>query len=88
MQVKLGEHIEIMTRIEDTRYHMRLSQKETSHDSLKDRELDPWTQHRLESIQSRFEKLKHNFHLLLQIVGGTVQDKSVSIDIDDDAENL
>ena len=76
-----------MTQLENARYYMPLSQKGTSHDSLKDRELDPWTQHRVASIETRLEKLKQKFNLLLQLSRGTVHDRSLSISTDADVDN-
>ncbi|CAF3309225.1 unnamed protein product, partial [Rotaria sp. Silwood2] len=60
-----SEHIESITRIEDARHHLKLSQKENFYSLLKDRELDPWTQIRLDSIKNKYDQLKHNLNVLL-----------------------
>ncbi|CAF1589499.1 unnamed protein product [Rotaria sp. Silwood1] len=88
-----NEHIESLTRIENARHQIRLSQKENLHDLLKDRELDPWTQLRLDSIKNKYDQIKHKLNVLLQLTHKTIHNKSLSInnetndDDDDDIEN-
>ncbi|UJR09672.1 hypothetical protein I4U23_013906 [Adineta vaga] len=81
-----SEHIESVTKIENARYQLRLSQKENLYHSLKDRELDPWTQSRLDSIKTKYDQLKHNLNVLLQVTHTTIHDTSL-LDASDDAEN-
>ncbi|CAF3331653.1 unnamed protein product [Rotaria sp. Silwood2] len=81
-----SEHIESITRIEDARHHLKLSQKENFYSLLKDRELDPWTQIRLDSIKNKYDQLKHNLNVLLQLTHKTIHNKSLSIN-NDDIEN-
>lgn len=81
-----SEHIESITKIEDARHQIKSSQKENLYHSLKDRELDPWTQSRLDSIKTKYDQLKHSLNVLLQLTHTTIHDKSLSI-IDDDTEN-
>jgi hypothetical protein len=75
-----------MTKIEDARHQIKLSQKENLYDLLKDRELDPWTQSRLDSIKTKYDQMKHDLNVLLQLTHTTIHDKSLSID-DDEIEN-
>jgi len=82
-----SEHIESMTKIENARHQIRLSQKENLYHLLKDRELDPWTQSRLDSIKTKYEQLKHNLNVLLQLTHTTIYDKSSSSINDDESEN-
>jgi hypothetical protein len=81
-----SEHIESMTKIQNALHQIKLSQKENLYHLLKDRELDPWTQSRLDSIKSKYDKLKHNLNVLLQLTHTTIYDKSLSIN-DDESEN-
>jgi hypothetical protein len=71
-----SEHIESMTKIENARHQIKLSQKENLYHLLKDRELDPWTQSRLDSIQTKYNQLKHDLNVLLQLTHTTIHDKS------------
>lgn len=80
------EHIEYMTKIENARHQIRLCQTENLYHCLKDRELDPWTQARLDSIKSRYDRLKHNFNVLIQLTHATIHDKSLSTN-NEDGEN-
>ncbi len=79
-----NEHIESLNKIENARHHIILTQKENFYNSLKDRELDPWTQARLDSIESKYDQLKHNFNVLLQLTRATIHDRSLSNTTDDD----
>jgi hypothetical protein len=81
-----SEHIESMTKIENARHHIKLSQKENLYHLLKDRELDPWTQSRLDSIKIKYDKLKHDLNVLLQLTHTTIHDRSFTTN-DDEAEN-
>ncbi|CAF0968425.1 unnamed protein product [Rotaria magnacalcarata] len=78
-------HIESQTRIENARHQIILCQKENLYDLLKDRELDPWTQLRIDSVKNKYEKLKHDFNVLLQLTNKAIHDKSF-INNDDDEE--
>ncbi|CAF0982268.1 unnamed protein product [Adineta ricciae] len=80
------EHIEYMTKIENARYQLRSSLKENLYHSLKDRELDPWTQARLDSIKTKYDQLKHDLDVLLQVTHATIRDRSAP-DTSEDAEN-
>lgn len=73
-----SEHIESMTRIETTRHQIKLSQTENLQHILKDRELDPWTQARLDSIKAKIDRLKHSLNVLLQLTRTTIHDKSLT----------
>ena len=77
-----NEHIQSMTKIETAHHQIKLCQKENLYHLLKDRELDPWTQTRLDSIQTKYEKLKHQLDVLLQLTHATIYDKSSSINGD------
>lgn len=81
-----NEHIEYMTRIENAGQQIRLCQTENLCYLLKDRELDPWTQERLDSIKKRYDQLKHNFNVIVQLTHATIHDKSLSKN-DEDTEN-
>jgi len=81
-----SEHIESMTKIENARHQIKLSQKENLYHLLKDRELDPWTQSRLDSIQTKYNQLKHDLNVLLQLTHTTIHDKSLTTD-NDQTEN-
>lgn len=67
-----------MTKIESGRHQIRMSQKENLHSSLYDRELDPWTQSRLDSIQTKYDKLKNDLNVLLLLTNKTLHNKSLS----------
>jgi hypothetical protein len=79
-----SEHIESITKIENARHQIKLSQKENLYHLLKDRELDPWTQLRLDSIKIKYDQLKHDLNVLLQLTHTTIHDKSSSSSINDD----
>ncbi|CAF3769939.1 unnamed protein product, partial [Rotaria sordida] len=81
-----SEHIESITRIENARHQIKLCQKENFYHLLKDRELDPWTQTRLDSIKNKYDQVKHNLNVLLQLTHKTIHNKSLSRD-DNDIEN-
>ncbi|CAF3653716.1 unnamed protein product [Adineta steineri] len=81
-----SEHIESITKIEDARHQMKLSQTENLYNLLKDRQLDPWTQLRLDSIKTKYDQLKHDLNVLLQLTHTTIHNKSLSV-TDDDIEN-
>ncbi|CAF3197259.1 unnamed protein product [Rotaria socialis] len=81
-----GAHIESQTRIENARHQIILCQKENLYDLLKDRELDPWTQLRIDSVKTKYEKLKHDFNVLLQLTNKTIHDKSFINNDDDDVD--
>lgn len=80
------EHIEYMTKIENARYQLRSSLKENLYHSLKDRELDPWTQARMDSIKTKYDQLRHDLDVLLQVTHATIRDRSAP-DTSEDAEN-
>ncbi len=86
-----NEHVESLTKIENARHQIKLCQKENLYHLLKDRELDPWTQTRLDLIKSKYDQLKHNLNVLLQLTRTTIHDRSLSNtnngDDDDDDEN-
>jgi hypothetical protein len=75
-----------MTKIENAHHQLKLSQKENLHHLLKDRELDPWTQSRLDLIKTKHDQLKHDLNVLLQLTHITIHDKSSSIN-DNETEN-
>jgi seryl-tRNA synthetase len=75
-----------MAKIENAHHQITSSQKENLYYSLKDRELDPWTQSRLDSIETKYNQLKKNFNVLLQLTHTNIHDKSLPID-GDDADN-
>lgn len=79
-------HIESMTKMENARHQIRLCQTENLYHRLKDRELDPWTQARLDSIKARYDQVKQSFNVLLQFTHATIHDKSLSTN-DEDGEN-
>lgn len=79
-------HIEYMTKIENARHQIKLCQTENLYPLLKDRELDPWTQTRLDSIKTRYDQVKQSFNVLLQLTHATIHDKSLSTN-DEDGEN-
>lgn len=81
-----SEYIESMTTIENARHQIKSSQKENLYHSLKDRELDPWTQTRLDLIKIKYDELKHKLNILLQLTRTTIHDKSISTN-DDEPEN-
>jgi len=81
-----SEHIESMTKIENALHQIKLSQKENLYNLLKDRELDPWTQSRLDSIKRKYDQLKHDLNVLLELTHTTIHDRSLSIN-DDETEN-
>ncbi|CAF0890762.1 unnamed protein product [Rotaria sp. Silwood1] len=81
-----SEHIESITRIENARHQIKLCQKENFYHLLKDRELDPWTQTRLDSIKNKYDQVKHNLNVLLQLTHKTIHNKSLSRN-DNDIEN-
>jgi hypothetical protein len=78
----------MLTKIENARHQIKLCQKENLYHLLKDRELDPWTQERLDSIKKKYDQLKHNLNVLLQLTRTTIHDRSLSTTTnDDDDEN-
>ena len=79
-------HIEHLTKIENASHQIKLCQAENLYPHLKDRELDPWTQARLDSIKTRYDQVKHSFNVLLQFTHATIHDKSLSNN-DEDGEN-
>jgi hypothetical protein len=81
------EHIELSTRIENVRHQMKRSQKENLHHYLRDRELDPWTQLRLESIKSTLDQCKHDFNVIMQVTRTKVNDRSSSMYADTTTDN-
>lgn len=70
------EYIQFQTQIENARHQLKLSQKENLYDLLKDRELDPWTQSRLDFITNKYEELKTKLDTLLQLTRKTIHNKS------------
>ena len=87
MKSMRSEYIELVTRIENAHHQIRLCQKENLYDILKDRELDPWTQARLDSIKSKYDQVKHDLNVLLQLTHKTIYNKSSSSIDDDESEN-
>ena len=90
MKAMADEHRELMIKVVNGSRQLRLCQKEHFHESLKDRELDPWTQSRLDSIKKKHDKIKCDLGVLLQLTNRTIHDKSLTVDdddYDDDAEN-
>ncbi|CAF0979711.1 unnamed protein product, partial [Didymodactylos carnosus] len=82
-----NDHLESLATIENARRQIKLVQKESLYHLLRDRQLDPWTQNRLDTIKMKYDKIKHDLAVIVQLTHTQIHDKSVMNNENEENDN-